>query len=291
MRFNRIVLRSAIIAGATFAAAAAHADNSPLGVWIDHTGRGAVEITDCNGKLCGHVAWVEDAKNSDQCGKQIIGNVKSVGKNKWDNGWIFDPDRGSKYDVEVTALNGDKLRVMGYAGTKWLSETYTWKRAPADIKKCNGDSAAATPATPAEKTDTAKADATKADATPATKPATEAKSEPIELNTAKSESDDIDNGKSDKAKSKSDKPAANETAKTEPAKPEAKDSADTANADTEDGANDEPKGKKGGKVVARLMEELESGDGPVKLKRSGKTCKVTAPFVGVVSFPCDGDKD
>jgi hypothetical protein len=39
------------------------------------------------------------------------------------------------------------------------------------------------------------------------------------------------------------------------------------------------------------MEELESGDGPVKLKRSGKTCKVTAPFVGVVTFPCDGDKD
>jgi uncharacterized protein (DUF2147 family) len=288
MRFNRTVLRSAVIAGATFAAAAAHADNSPLGVWIDHTGRGAVEITDCNGKLCGHVAWVDDAKNSDQCGKQIIGNVKSVGKNKWDNGWIFDPDRGSKYDVELTALNGDKLRVMGYAGTKWLSETYTWKRAPADIKKCNGDSAAATPAAPAEKTDTAKADAAK---TPDTKPATEAKSEPIELNTAKSESDDIDNGKSDKAKAKSDKPAASETAKAEPAKPQAKDSADTANADTEDDTSDEPKGKKGGKVVARLMEELESGDGPVKLKRSGKTCKVTAPFVGVVSFPCDGDKD
>jgi uncharacterized protein (DUF2147 family) len=291
MRFDRIALHSVALAIAMASAAAARADNSATGVWIDHTGRGAVEITDCNGKLCGHVAWVEDAKNSDQCGKQIIGNVKSVGKNKWDNGWIFDPDRGSKYDVEVTALNGDKLRVMGYAGTKWLSETYTWKRAPADIKKCNGDSAAATPAAPAEKTDTAKADATKADATPTTKPATEAKSGPIELNTAKSESDDIDNGKSDKAKSKSDKPAANETAKTEPAKPEAKDSADTANADTEDDANDEPKGKKGGKVVARLMEELESGDGPVKLKRSGKTCKVTAPFVGVVTFPCDGDKD
>ena len=121
-------------------AAAAHADNSATGVWIDHTGRGAVEITDCNGKLCGHVAWVEDAKNADQCGKQIIGNVKSVGKNKWDNGWIYDPDRGSKYDVELTAIGADKLKVVGYAGTKWLSETYTWKRAPADLQKCNGDS-------------------------------------------------------------------------------------------------------------------------------------------------------
>jgi uncharacterized protein (DUF2147 family) len=286
MRFARI----AIVTGATFVAAAAHADNSPLGVWIDHTGRGAVEITDCNGKLCGHVAWVDDAKNSDQCGKQIIGNVKSVGKNKWDNGWIFDPDRGSKYDVELTALKDDKLKVMGYAGTKWLSETYTWKRAPADLKKCNGsgDSAAATPAAPAEeKTDTAKADTS----APAAKPATETKSDAIELNTAKSESDDADNGKSDKAKAKPDKPAASETAKTEPAKPEAKDNADTAKADTDDDANDEPKGKKGGKVIARLMEELESGDGPIKVKRNGKTCKITAPYVGVISIPCDGDKD
>ena len=159
MRFNRIALHGAVLAVAMMAAAAAHADNAATGVWIDHTGRGAVEITDCNGKLCGHVAWVKDAKNSDQCGKQIIGNVKSVGKNKWDNGWIYDPDRGSKYDVELTAIGADKLKVVGYAGTKWLSETYTWKRAPADLQKCNGRiRAAATPAPAADKT--AEADTT-----------------------------------------------------------------------------------------------------------------------------------
>jgi hypothetical protein len=28
------------------------------------------------------------------------------------------------------------LKVMGYMGTKWLSETYMWKRAPADLKRC-----------------------------------------------------------------------------------------------------------------------------------------------------------
>ena len=150
MRFNHFALHGAVLAVAMAAAGAAHADNAATGVWIDHTGRGAVEITECNGKLCGHVAWVEDAKNSDQCGKQIIGNVKSVGKNKWDNGWIFDPDRGSKYDVELTAIGADKLKVVGYAGTKWLSETYTWKRAPADLQKCNGSvRAAATSPAPA----------------------------------------------------------------------------------------------------------------------------------------------
>ncbi len=37
------------------------------------------------------------------------------------------------------------------------------------------------------------------------------------------------------------------------------------------------------------MDERENGDGPVKLKRAGKTCKVTAPYVGVISFLCDKD--
>ncbi len=277
MRFDRIALHSVALAVAMASAAAARADNSATGVWIDHTGRGAVEITDCNGKLCGHVAWVDDAKNSDQCGKQIIGNVKSVGKNKWDNGWIYDPDRGSKYDVELTAVSADKLKVVGYAGTKWLSETYTWKRAPADLKKCNGDTAAAAPASNA---DDKPAVAAKKDDE---KPAVAAKSEePLKLDEAKSDTD-----KSEPAKAKTKSDTANAAPETS-----ADEATETAKADNED-TSDEPKGRKknGGKVLARLMDELGDGDGPVKIKRSGKTCKVTAPFVGVVSFPCDGDKD
>jgi uncharacterized protein (DUF2147 family) len=276
MRFDCIALHSVALAIAMASAAAARADNSATGVWIDHTGRGAVEITDCNGKLCGHVAWVDDAKNADQCGKQIIGNVKSVGKNKWDNGWIYDPDRGSKYDVELTAVSPDKLKVVGYAGTKWLSETYTWKRAPADLKKCNGDTAAAAPASNA---DDKPAVAAKKDDE---KPAVAAKSdEPLKLDEAKSDTD-----KSEPAKAKTKSDTANAAPNTND------ETTETAKADDEV-TSDEPKGRKknGGKVLARLMDELGDGDGPVKIKRSGKTCKVTAPFVGVVSFPCDGDKD
>ena len=135
MRFNAIALQTAALAVALLSAGAARADSSPLGLWIDHTGRGAVEIVNCGDKLCGYVAWVKDAKNNDACGDQIIGDVKSVGGGKWDNGWIWDPASSSKYDVELTPM-GDQLRVMGYAGSKWLSESYTWKRAPADLKKC-----------------------------------------------------------------------------------------------------------------------------------------------------------
>jgi uncharacterized protein (DUF2147 family) len=293
MRFNRIATHGAALAVAmTVAAAAAHAQNAATGVWIDHTGRGAVEITDCNGKLCGHVAWVEDAKNSDQCGKQIIGNVKSVGKNKWDNGWIYNPDDGSKYDVELTPVGADKLKVVGYAGTKWLSETYTWKRAPADLKKCNGSGDAAAAATPAPAASvaadkpaaTAKNDVVKTD--------TPTKLEPLQLDEAKpdvaaSEKAKNDEPKADKAVKADDEPKSTETAKANDDEPKA---TETAKAN-DDETSDEPKGRKknAGKVIARLMDELGDGDGPVKIKRSGKTCKVTAPFVGVVSFPCDKD--
>jgi uncharacterized protein (DUF2147 family) len=117
----------------------ADAASSPLGIWIDHTGRGAVEITDCGGKLCGHLVWFKDAKQGKGgCNFQIIGNVRPVAGNKWDGGWIIDPDKNpnKKYDVEITPLSDQRLKVMGYEGMKFLSETMTWTRAPADLKKC-----------------------------------------------------------------------------------------------------------------------------------------------------------
>src|SRR5262249_10916003 len=46
------------------ASAPACAAGSPFGVWIDHTGRGAVEISDCNGKLCGRLVWFKDPNNA-----------------------------------------------------------------------------------------------------------------------------------------------------------------------------------------------------------------------------------
>src|ERR1700704_1181616 len=131
---------SLAIALASFATAVAA--SSPIGVWIDHTGRGAVEITDCGGKLCGHLVWFKDVKQGKGgCNFQIIGNVRPVSGNKWDGGWIIDPDKdpNKKYDVEITPLNDQKLKVMGYEGMKFLSETMTWTRAPADLKKCGDD--------------------------------------------------------------------------------------------------------------------------------------------------------
>jgi uncharacterized protein (DUF2147 family) len=128
---------STFLAAAQLWAGSSLAEASATGVWIDHTGRGAVEITDCGGKLCGRVVWLKNDAHNDTCGKQIIGNVKPVRGGKWDGGWIYDPEANSKYDVEITPLGADRLKVLGYMGSKFLSETMIWKRAPVDLKRCS----------------------------------------------------------------------------------------------------------------------------------------------------------
>ena len=112
------------------------AEEGPLGVWLDHTGRGAVEITKCGEAVCGKVVWVADAKNSEGCGLEILGDVKPMGDGTYDEGWIYDPDQGAKYSVEITPM-GDKLKVMGYQGSKFLSETMIWRRASGELKRCS----------------------------------------------------------------------------------------------------------------------------------------------------------
>jgi uncharacterized protein (DUF2147 family) len=119
--------------------------SGPTGVWIDHTGRGAVEITECAGRLCGRIVWLKDTGHKSVCGTQVIGNAKPVGKDTWDGGWIYDPDQNAKYSVELRIIGTDKLRVMGYMGSKLFSETFIWKRPTVDLKRCDTPATTATP--------------------------------------------------------------------------------------------------------------------------------------------------
>ena len=121
----------------TASAGAAVAGPDPVGTWIDHSGEGAVEITDCGGKLCGKVVWLKSAANNETCNLQVIGNAKPSSGGVWQGGWIYDPEAKSKYDVELTPMGGDRLKVFGYAGMRMFGETMMWTRAPADLKRCD----------------------------------------------------------------------------------------------------------------------------------------------------------
>ena len=150
------------------AAESAFAAPDPTGIWMNDTGRGAVEIKQCGNALCGNVVWVKSASDSKGCGKQIIGGVAPVGGGRWDNGWIYSPEKGRKYDVELTPLKNGSLRVTGYAGVKFLSKTMIWTRAPQDLQLC-GQTVAKTE-TPAAKSDDASAAPTPVTPAPAASP-------------------------------------------------------------------------------------------------------------------------
>lgn len=128
---------AAVAAAALSCTSAIAQDESPLGVWFNDTGLGAVEITQCGEGLCGRVVWVkEKSKAKKVCGLQVIGDAAPVGGGVYDKGWIYDPKNDMRFDVELTP-QGDKLQVMGYLdGDKTLSKTMVWTPAPADIQRC-----------------------------------------------------------------------------------------------------------------------------------------------------------
>lgn len=154
--FSRLLGTAYGVSGALMLAvvatlAAANAQTQPsapiTGIWIDHTGRGAVEIHTCGNLLCGRIAWVKDAndakggpakdrKGRPLCGLQIIGNLKAGSNGVWQDGWIYDPDKDDTFNVELQMKGRDRLQVMGYMGVKFLSETHMWKRAPEPFAGC-----------------------------------------------------------------------------------------------------------------------------------------------------------
>lgn len=116
------------------------------GTWIDHTGRGAVELHPCGDRLCGRIAWLKepqvkgapatDAKGRPLCGLQIIGDLRPQRNGGWDGGWIYNPEEGETFNVEIKLQSRDTLKVTGYLGVKLLSEDFIWKRASEKLASC-----------------------------------------------------------------------------------------------------------------------------------------------------------
>lgn len=175
MPFERLVLRTAALAATLLASSAAMAADSPLGVWVNDTGRGAIEIKDCDGRLCGHVVWTKDASDAHGCGRQIIGDLTSSGEGVWggDDAWIYSPEKKKKFNVEVTPQSDGTLKVKGYAGISFLSKTMVWTKAPADLQRCS-EQTAAVPAEP--KAEASPAPEREAATPPARRPAAEPES-------------------------------------------------------------------------------------------------------------------
>jgi uncharacterized protein (DUF2147 family) len=139
-----ILIVSAVLAaglGASAIAAEPPASNV-TGVWIDHTGQGAVEIQPCGGQMCGRVIWLKNPAHRSKsgrpiCGTQILGDLHRRPGNAWSEGWIYNPEDEERFSAEIKLQGANTLLVTGYLGFKFLGETFTWTRANGNLVRCD----------------------------------------------------------------------------------------------------------------------------------------------------------
>ena len=155
-----------VVAALSLLSGAAEAQNplpkpAPLetGIWFDDTGAGAVEIYICADRadrLCGRIMWLKEPLNSQGvpkrdrynpqsamqnrpiCGLPVLGNLQKMPEGGWDEGWVYDPKAGKSYNAAIQLASRDRLTLTGYVGIKFLSKTFTWTRAPAELPRCPG---------------------------------------------------------------------------------------------------------------------------------------------------------
>ena len=65
-----------------------------------------------------------------------MGGLKKVSADAFGDGWVYDPETGKSYSVEIT-LQGRTLAVRGYIGTKLMGKTVEWSRAASAPTKCS----------------------------------------------------------------------------------------------------------------------------------------------------------
>lgn len=102
----------------------------------------------CNeDEVCGKVVWLEEPNNEEGEPKKDINNpVESKQENPvlgmdllkgfektdedtWENGTIYDPNKGKTYKCKLTLEGKDQLNVRGFIGFSLLGRTEEWTRA------------------------------------------------------------------------------------------------------------------------------------------------------------------
>jgi len=107
------------------------------GKWLTEAGDAQVEIYEQNGKVNGKIVWLQkgpdtkDVHNKDEklrtrklMGVNILSGLTEK-KEKWEGGRIYNPKNGKDYKCSIW-MDGNKLKVRGYIG--FLYETQTWTR-------------------------------------------------------------------------------------------------------------------------------------------------------------------
>jgi uncharacterized protein (DUF2147 family) len=104
---------------------------NPEGTWLSQDGGTKVQVTDCGGKLCGTVVWLNkptdpatgkpktDKRNPDPgkrarplLGLQVVNGLRPSGANRW-SGLIYNADDGRTYSAHFDVDSATRATVQG----------------------------------------------------------------------------------------------------------------------------------------------------------------------------------
>ena len=130
--------------GLTLMSSAALA-GEPEGTWLSHDGGTKIRVTDCGGKLCGTVVWLNepidhatgkpktDKHNPNPAkrarpliGLQVVNGLAPSGPNKW-SGLIYNADDGRTYQASFKVQSESTAKVQGCV-LMVLCKGHTWTR-------------------------------------------------------------------------------------------------------------------------------------------------------------------
>jgi len=154
-RFTVMALAGAsgLLASALAAPATGSGAQDVTGVWMTQKRTAAVELSSCEGTLCGRIVWLADPTRPDGdvkrdrenpdpalrerpwCGTEVITGLEPTGPGRWDGGRFYYFKHGRDYDLAMER-EGETLRLRAYLGLKALGRTEIWERADPGIEFC-----------------------------------------------------------------------------------------------------------------------------------------------------------
>lgn len=122
----------------------------PQGVWLIDN-KAAVQIYDCAGLMCGRILWLYKPRDAQGvldrdinnpkpalrhrtlCGVTMLWGLHPNGRNRWRDGWFYNPNDGTTYRVSAHLKSDDVLIARIYLTLPLLGRTKTLVRVPKGV--------------------------------------------------------------------------------------------------------------------------------------------------------------
>ena len=116
-----------------------------VGIWLNSSGKGKIQIYKENGKYFGKIVWLREPMNEKGQPKLDVKNPNISLQSKplvgaiilrdfdfeageWTNGKIYDPENGKDYKCYMRLKDPNTLNVRGYIGISMIGRTEVWTR-------------------------------------------------------------------------------------------------------------------------------------------------------------------